>query len=365
MVKIFLQRPWKVSDSSYYRYLNEGLPKGIEYINLQKNVLTSSKDFWKNKSLKKKVKSFFRNTKLPYPNAHFTKNSKKYDLIHCAHCLSLNKTKPWICDIEYEGQFYIGNKSKILKNIVGKILKRKNCRKIMPWTKWSKDNILRDFPELKDKIELVYPALPLRKVDERNYDKINLLFIGREFLGKGGEIALEVMDYLTKKHSNVYGTVITEIIEKNIEKYRKNNKIKILDLVSQEKLFEEIYPQSDIFIYPTRSDTLGFAILEAQSFGIPVIVTKTTSTHTVEETIDEGRTGFIVPGNYNAWTEDNEEKKRIIKEIIGKSEELIENKKLLSKMSENCFKEFDEGKFSIRERNKKLEKIFKEIFNDR
>jgi len=361
-IKIFLQRPWKVSDSSYYKYLNEGLPRGIEYVNLQdkknKGIITSSKEFWKNQSLKRKVKNFFRNFKFPYPNAHFTRNSHEYDLIHCAHCLSWNRTKPWICDIEYADQFYVGNKSKLLKKIVRRILLRKNCVKIMPWSKWSEKNILKEFPELKDKIEIIYPALPLNKV-KRNYGRINLLFVGREFVGKGGEIALEVMDYLTKKYKNVYGTMITEILEDKIKKYRKNKKIKILDLVPQEKLFKEIYPNGDIFLYPTRSDTLGFAILEAQSFGIPVIATKTKSTHTINETISDGKTGFIVKGDVSAWSGENEkEKNRIVMEIVKRTEKLIKDKKLLKKMSGNCFKEFKDGKFSVKERNGKLRKIF-------
>jgi len=362
MVKIFLQRPWKVSDSSYYKYLNEGLPKGIEYVNLKNEktaTINSSRDFWRNHFLKQRIKKFFSKTKSPYPNAHFTKHSGKYDLIHCAHCLSWNRKKNWICDIEYSDQFYVGNKSKLLKKIVRRILKRKNCKKIMPWSEWSKKNILKEFPELKNKIEVVYPALPLNKV-KRDYKKINLFFVGRDFIGKGGEIALEAMDYLTKKYKEVYGTIVSDIPKKFIDKYSANKKIKLSNLVPQNKLFKEIYPKANIFIYPTRSDTLGFAILEAQSFGIPVIATKTTSTHTINETISEGKTGFIIEGDISAWSGNEKEKKRIVKKIIKKTEKLIDEKKLLKKFSENCFKKFENGKFSIKERNKKLERIFRE-----
>lgn len=362
-IKVFLQRAWKVSDSSYYKYLGIGLPNWIEYVNLnpvKTSTINSSKDFWKNHFLKQRIKNFFRKTRLPYPNAHRTRHAKRYDLIHCAHCLSWNRKIPWICDVEYSNQFYVGNKSKLLKKIVRNILKRKNCKKIMPWSKWSKKNILKEFPELRKKIEVVYPALPLGKFNKRNYKKINLLFVGRDFIGKGGEIALEVMDYLTKKCKNIYGTIISDIPKEFLEKYSGNKKIKLSNLISHNKLFEKVYPNSDILIYPTRSDTLGFAILEAQSFGIPVIATKTTSTHTINETISEGKTGFIIEGDISAWSGNEKEKKRMVKKIIKKTEKLIKDKKLLRNMSENCIKEFRDGKFSIKERNKKLEKIFRE-----
>lgn len=362
-IKIFLQRPWKISDSSYYKYLNEELPKNIEYVNLNSEkslTITSSKDFWRNHFLKQRIKKFFRKTRIPYPNAHWTKNAKRYDLIHCAHCLSWNRKVPWICDIEYSDQFYVGNKSEFLKKIVRKILLRKNCKKIMAWSEWSKKNILKEFPELKNKVEIVYPALPLGKFRKRDYRKINLLFVGRDFIGKGGEIALEVMDVLTKKYKNVYGKIISDIPKEFYEKYSENKKIKISNLVPHEKLFGEIYPDSDVLIYPTRSDTLGFAILEAQSFGIPVIATKTSSTHTINETISDGKTGFIIPGDFSAWSGNEKEKKKIADGIIKNTEKLIGNRNLLKKMSESCVKEFKDGKFSIKERNKKLEKIFSE-----
>jgi len=364
-IKIFLQKPWKILDSPYYKYLEIGLPKDIDYINLKNSSRTGAIDspekFWTNHFLKQKVKKFFRITKIPYPNIHYTKKAEKYDLIHCAHCLSGNKRTSWICDIEYVNQFYIGNKSKALKKIVCKILNRKNCRKILAWSEWAKKNILKEFPELKKKVEIVYPALPPGKFPEKKYKKINLLFIGRDFIGKGGEIALEIMDYLTKKYKKVFGTIVSDIPKRFYNKYYKNKKIKLYSLIPQEKLFKEIYPNSDIFIYPTRSDTLGFAILEAQSFGIPVIATKTKSTHTINETISDGKTGFVIVGDYSAWTDNKKEKDRIVKDIIKKTEKLIKDKRLLKKMSNNCVKEFKGGKFSIKERNKKLEKIFNEI----
>ena len=34
-IKAFLQRPWKFSDSPYYKYLLSGSPKNIEYINVK------------------------------------------------------------------------------------------------------------------------------------------------------------------------------------------------------------------------------------------------------------------------------------------------------------------------------------------
>jgi glycosyltransferase involved in cell wall biosynthesis len=47
--------------------------------------------------------------------------------------------------------------------------------------------------------------------------------------------------------------------------------MKLLPLMPQDKLFKEVFPKSDIFVYPGFSDTFGFALTEAISFGVPVV----------------------------------------------------------------------------------------------
>lgn len=360
-IKIFIQKPWVQSDSPYYKFLRENPPEGIEYVNAKNFKLIQNKNKlklnnWIKQNGKKWVRKFFPNL----PNIHFTKDSEKYDLIHCAHCLSKNKNKSWVADMEHFGQFWLApmaqNKHGSKKWILPYILSN-NCKKIMPWTEWSKNNILKRFPELKDKIELVYPAVPERKFKKKKTGKIKLLFVGRNFYLKGGEVAIKVVDELSRKYENVEGVIVSDTPSVILKKYSKNKKITFYNLLSQEKLFREIYPSCDIFLYPTFSDTFGFAILEAQSFGLPVITQKTRSTHTLHETIREGETGFIIE-NLGASGEDRNFNKKIIREIIINTEKLIKSKPLLKKMSKNCLKEIKSGKFSIRKRNEKLKKIY-------
>ncbi|MCK5449781.1 glycosyltransferase family 4 protein, partial [Candidatus Pacearchaeota archaeon] len=260
---------------------------------------------------------------------------------------------------EFVGQFWAGSSYKKTpsKKTVRKYLQSNYCKKIMAWSEWSKKGVLKEFPELEKKIEIVYPAVPfVRGNRKKTNKKIQILFVGRDFEVKGGKIAWKVMDTLTKKYDNVEGIIISNVLNK---KFEKNKRIKIYNLVSQKKLFEEIYPQADIFLYPTFSDTFGFAILEAQSFGLPVVAMKTGSTHTIEETIQEGKTGFII-NNSGANAHKRVFKGKVFNEIMLKTEKLVKNGRLRKEMSRNCFKEIENGKFSIKERNKKLERIYSE-----
>lgn len=362
-IRVFLQYPWKYTDSSYYKYLLMSPPKEIEYKTSRdkSGIIESKKKMRIYRNFKNLAKVIMKKLNFIIPNIKTVKTDEDYDLVHGAHCLIDNKNKPWVADFEYVGQLTIpiSRGKKNVEKKIRKIMMRENCKKILAWTEWAKRRILEYYPEVKNKIEVVYPALPEQKFQKKKSEKINLLFIGRNFKEKGGKIALEVIDYLTKKYDNVYGTIISDVPKRIYEKYSENKKINIHGLVSQKRLFEEIYPESDIFIYPTFSDTLGFSILESQSFGLPVIAMRTQSTHSINETVQENKTGFIID---NSKTDGLERKfdKNIIDGFIESTEKLIKNKKLREKMSNAARKEISDGKFSIKERNKKLKRIYEE-----
>ncbi len=357
---IFLQYPWKFPDSPYYRYLVENPPKGIRYLNAgnQKGVITEKSKFLFFSRLKG-LRNYANKLRLPFPNAYKTKNGK-YDLIHCAHCLSKNKDIRWVADFECHWQFWLSWRStSIGRKIVRKILQRKNCKKIIAWTEECKRGIVRMFPEIENKVEVVYPAVPRQKpnINKKN-NKITLLFVGRYFNRKGGLHALEVFDKITKERKNVKCLFVSVVTEKMLKKYSKNKNIIFIDLLPQNKLFREVYPKVDIFVYPGYSDTFGFSMLEAMSFGIPTV---TVDGYARKEIIDDGNTGFVIP---NVGKVDQErigkKEKLIINEIVKRVLILIDKPKIRSKMRKNCLKNIETGKFSIKERNKKLERIYSE-----
>ena len=168
---------------------------------------------------------------------------------------------------------------------------------------------------------------------------------------------MEAINFLTKKYKNVYAIFNSEVPKDILQKYSKNKKIEFCPLVPQKKLFE-IYEKSDILIYPGYTDSFGFAYLEAMSFGIPII---TVDGWSRKEIVTENETGFVFqrPKEFS-WNKIEGKEKIIIKQMIEKASLLIENKNILEKMSKNCLNEISLGKFSIKERNKKLKRIYRE-----
>lgn len=361
-IKVYLQYPWRFPDSPYYKYLLANTPEGIEYLNVkkQKGVITNKKVFWLSNFLKRNIRRFFFLSRTSIPNAHLTRAKNRGDLIHCAHCLSLNRKTPWVADIECGWQMYVGKSNKISKFLVGKILKRKNCKKILPWTETTAQELVREFPEIKNKIEVVYPALPIPKLKKREHSGINLIFVARYFEAKGGYTALKVIDNLTKEYKNVRGIFVSEIPKEILEKYSKNKKITFYGLMPQSELFEKVYSVGDILVYPGYSDSFGFAFLESMSFGIPIV---TVEGFARKELVEPKKTGFVFGVPKITWTKKGpiiENEQDLIKKISSQVEVLIKNKNLIKKMSKNCINEVKEGKFSIKQRNTKLKKIYRE-----
>ncbi len=362
-IKAYLQYPWKFPDSPYYNYLVKYPPKNIEYLNIknQRGVITKKRKFILLTYLKR-ARHYANKLKLPFPNAHKTKKGD-YNLIHCAHCLSKNKDVPWVADFESYWQFWLsGRSTKIGRKWVRKILSRKNCKKIIAWTNLGRDQIVEIFPKILNKIEVVYPAVPIQRSSvsiqkfKNKNGKINLLFVARYFYGKGGMHALEAIDKLTKIRKNVKGYIISSVPKEVLDKYSKNKKINFMDIMPQEKLMNEIYPSSDIYIYPGYSDTFGFSMLEAMSFGIPTI---TVEGDVKDEIIDEGKTGFIIPSKNASYRENiRNHNKEVIDGIVEAALKLIDNPRLRDKMRKNCINNTINGKFSIEERNKKFERIY-------
>ncbi len=356
-IKVYIQYPLKISDSQYYKSMIDYPPKNIEFIGQRKTkMITSERKFKGFDNFKRIIKLILNNIPLPIVNAHYTKGND-FDLIHCAHCLSLNKS-PWVADIEFINQMWGGVKlTSARKKIVRRIISSDYCKKIIAWSETTKKDIIKMFPEVRKKVEVVYYALPETKQKKKANRDLILFFSGRHFYAKGGLHATEIIDRLTKKYSNVRGVINGAIPKEILSKYSKNKKLEFHQLMPHKNLLK-LFSCADIFVYPGYSDSFGFVYMEAMSLGIPIV---TADGYSRREIIRDGEQGFVVDvpkEMVDCWNIDRYES--ILGTMIEKIEILIENKKMREKMGLACLKEIKSGKFSIDKRNKKLGKIYRE-----
>ncbi len=137
---------------------------------------------------------------------------------------------------------------------------------------------------------------------------------------------------------------------------------------AQNEFYQEIFGDCDIYVQPTTVDSFGVSILEAMSTGLPIVCTD--DGFTLPELVKDGYNGFLVKSQIS-WYKHRFNLRRYsklaslphpetIRDLVEKLSILIENPKLRKKMGKNSFKLVNSGKFSIKERNKKLKRIYEE-----
>jgi glycosyltransferase involved in cell wall biosynthesis len=66
-----------------------------------------------------------------------------------------------------------------------------------------------------------------------------------------------------------------------------------------DEILANLYASADLFLFPSTTDTLGQVVMEAQSCGLPVLVSNQGGP---KEIVDDGLTGLVLPSNdQDAW----------------------------------------------------------------
>jgi glycosyltransferase involved in cell wall biosynthesis len=193
--------------------------------------------------------------------------------------------------------FYINQSNPFLKFYIRFILKKVDC--IVPLCRdWK--NAINHFCWAENVKVLNNPVkLNVNDISIRNRDRVNILFMG-EFDSRKGLIDLLETALMLKKNGNNFTLSLCGKGSLNayIEKFVEDNSIRdnIVNhgWVSGEKKVD-LLKDTDIFVLPSYKEGVPIAILEAFSFGIPVISTKISG---IPELVIDNRNGFLItPGD--------------------------------------------------------------------
>ena len=329
---------------------------------------TKSGKYYESKKMKEKLGSLLQKFKLP--RMIYVKPGK-YNLIHSSRGIIPLNMRPWVIDMEHVHSFF-GLNPKLMKNkfwrkFIEKKLASKNCKAILCHCEATRQAFFRylDCSKFKDKIKILYPSSHIIPIKKEKHDKIRILAILSLFEHKGGLQILEAFSQLDKKYKNIELWLRADVPESFKKKYNSKN-IKYMDyfkdIIPRERLLKEVYSKCDIFLYPTFCDSFGYSLIDAMVAKLPIIGT---NMFAVPEIVEDGKNGFVIniPGyslkdNFlqyypieNLTKKDNE---IFIRGLFKSLEKLIKDKKLREKMSKESFRLVNTGKFSIKERNKKL-----------
>ena len=302
----------------------------------------------------------------------------KEDIIFSAGGLMVKTKKPWVTDVE-QSYALVGYRQwdrniEAIKRKTLDLIRKSNC-KILPWSIAAKKSIQNFFEthKIDDKLEVVYPAMPVGNLKIRKDDKIKILYVNRRFYGKSGRETLFAFDSISKKY-DVELLFVSKTPYDMKKKFRKNKKIKFIDVpIPREKVLE-MYNSSHIFVLPTLYDCFGIVFLEAMAAGLPIIAT---DIFAVNEIVINGENGLLIKPDVQLYNKkylhayrDPEDlfdyiKKNRLKNIENqlkeKMVELIESKSKRLKYGMTGRKMVESGKFSLRKRNDQLKRIYEEL----
>jgi glycosyltransferase involved in cell wall biosynthesis len=165
---------------------------------------------------------------------------------------------------------------------------------LFPYSEFTRQSLIEDYNIPEERIVVLPPGTDFQRWNANGHHRsdgtaMRVLFIGSEFQRKGGDIILSLaqreefrswqFDLVTR--SQVTTALPNVTVHTNLEMDSDG----LLDL----------YRRADVFVMPTRADFAPTnSVSEAMAMGLPVI---TTPVGGLDEVIQDGETGYIVPVN--------------------------------------------------------------------
>ncbi|MGC9211250.1 MAG: glycosyltransferase family 4 protein [Nitrososphaeria archaeon] len=222
-----------------------------------------------------------------------------FDFVHAFFWTFYRYRKPWIHENDQSPSQLIFNYFKMkngfgqrIVNMIANLLN--NSQAVITWTNYAARWFVNDGVE-KNLVHMI--PLPMDvKCDRKEHEGINMLFVGRDYYRKGGDIAIRAIMSILEKYKDVSFTYVGK------GSVPEHPRIKHYEGLPRKQL-EDLYRVSDILLYPSREEAYGLAALEALSYGIPVIASGLPS---LKEIVDDSVDGYIAKSEFD-YTERIEE----------------------------------------------------------
>jgi glycosyltransferase involved in cell wall biosynthesis len=164
---------------------------------------------------------------------------------------------------------------------------------LLPLSASCRQSLIEDYAIPPERITVMPPGIDVRTFScpdrgerAREGRRLQLLFVGADFLRKGGDLLVELARQ--PQFANVQFNFVTRA-------YRgpSAENIRVFDdLTPNSPRMIALFREADLFVLPTRADSHAIATLEAMAMGLPAISSPVGG---VVDVIEDGTTGYLVP----------------------------------------------------------------------
>lgn len=365
-----------------YSELVSNPPSGFKIEYQKAEIKTPSIYNLDNKAINPRIKEIiFQCKSIPYILIQKLQQQQfyDYDLVYASQHVLFNSNSKWITDLEFANALTGYGNIRLVKNIIKKQLESKNCKAILPWSEWSKRTLIKSIncKNFKEKIEVIPYTITPKKIHQTKHNGINFLFVGSKNLLNNRNIQFKnlkeviiAFNEISNKYEDVYLTIRSSVTTELKSLILKNPKIKLFELNLAENELHRVYLEADIFVLPSY-ETNGMALLEAMSFGLPVIAMRI---YDIPELITHMKNGILIepPKNMKCYTNTespydysmrfyrdmSKNSEGVVKQLKESFCFLIENNNFMKKMGNQAKNTIENGVFSIKYRNERLKKVF-------
>lgn len=239
-------------------------------------------------------------------------------LIHSAQYPLLNRT-PWVMDFEHVGTLAWYDRNALdassLRSFFEWLFARDACRGLLAWTTAAAESMRRTLrcDAFAKKIHVVHHTIiPQPHVDRTaRHGPIRLLYCSRNFLHKGGYDAVAVADRLSRD-LDIHLTVVSEAPAEVLARYGDHPRMTFHRRLPPEER-HRLLQATDLLLHPAHAETYGYVMVEAFSFGIPVV---TTTGFSGPELVGNGERGIAVENPLSWYGDDLLPRFRTAAEVV-------------------------------------------------
>jgi len=169
----------------------------------------------------------------------------------------------------------------------------RRARALFPWSQWAAESMVTDYDADPSMIHVIPPGVDMAKwrmadriADRKGSGPVNILFVGGDFIRKGGDLLLDWAAKTTRRDWRLH-IVTRDFFVPTHPAVRVYNRLQ-----PNEPALLDLYANAHVFALPTRGDCYSLAGIEAMAAGLPVILSKTGGTGDI---VRDDQTGFLIP----------------------------------------------------------------------
>jgi len=246
---------------------------------------------------------------------------------------------------------------KLLYRLINKLFINK-WDKIVTDSGFCKKELIENYDIKNDKIKIVYSGIKKRRLKSAITNNLKKRLIAeyklenkKVLLSLGNLSKRKNLGFLLEVLKGLDDNVVLIICGKGKEKERLKSKAEKLGVKNRvffagfvkEEEKQIYFNLADVFVFASKKEGFGISVLEAEAYGLPVVVSNNSS---LPEVVKDGKSGYLCDlGDRSDWSD--------------KIKKLLENDKLRKKMGRNA------KKFAKKFTWKKSAKKFLKICNSR